>query len=209
MSNPEGRRTPLHTGGCQCGAVRFAVYAEPIKIGICHCRMCQKAVAGPFARPRRGAVDRVRLDARHAVELSLLLAGMRDFCAACGTPLSYRHPDGPIIELLTGAFDAPQRRAAYLRHRHRVGACVAGASRCSARQGHARDYGSGEAPRPRRLSAPRPRYRRRLEAAAIGEGDENQAAPRQSVLDQRGSRRLGRPRLGGRGMTQHPGSPPP
>ena len=31
------------------------------------------------------------------------------FCAACGTPLSYRHPDGPIIELLTGAFDSPQR----------------------------------------------------------------------------------------------------
>ena len=36
---------------------------------------------------------------------------MRDFCAACGTPLSYRQPDGPIIELLTGAFDEPQRVA--------------------------------------------------------------------------------------------------
>jgi len=34
---------------------------------------------------------------------------VRDFCAACGTPLAYRHPDGPIIELLTGAFDEPQR----------------------------------------------------------------------------------------------------
>lgn len=28
---------------------------------------------------------------------------------ACGTPLSYRKIDGPIIELLTGAFDRPDR----------------------------------------------------------------------------------------------------
>ena len=109
MSNPEGRRTPLHTGGCQCGAVRFTVYAEPIKIGICHCRMCQKAVAGPFAvlaevpwtefAWTRGTPSSFRSSSR----------AVRDFCAACGTPLSYRHPDGPIVELLTGAFDQPQR----------------------------------------------------------------------------------------------------
>jgi hypothetical protein len=32
-------RAALHTGGCQCGAMRFAVYIEPRKIGLCHCRM--------------------------------------------------------------------------------------------------------------------------------------------------------------------------
>jgi hypothetical protein len=35
----------------------------------------------------------------------------RDFCPACGTPLSYRKPDGSIIELLTGAFDERERVA--------------------------------------------------------------------------------------------------
>ena len=34
---------------------------------------------------------------------------MRDFCAACGTPLSYRKPGGDIIELLTGTFDHPEQ----------------------------------------------------------------------------------------------------
>ena len=33
----------------------------------------------------------------------------RDFCAACGTPLSYRPIGGPRIEIMTGAFDRPDR----------------------------------------------------------------------------------------------------
>ena len=40
---------PVLTGGCQCGAVRFAVSAPPARISICHCRMCQKASGAPFA----------------------------------------------------------------------------------------------------------------------------------------------------------------
>jgi hypothetical protein len=111
VSTPEATRTPLHTGGCQCGGVRFAVYAEPCKIGICHCRMCQKAVAGPFAvlaevpwadfAWTKGQPSHFRSSSRAA----------RDFCAACGTPLSYRKPGGDIIELLTGSFDHPERVA--------------------------------------------------------------------------------------------------
>jgi hypothetical protein len=33
----------------------------------------------------------------------------RDFCRDCGTPLSYRLIDGPRIEIMTGAFDRPDR----------------------------------------------------------------------------------------------------
>lgn len=111
MAAETTKRVPLHTGGCQCGAVRFAVYAAPKKIGICHCRMCQKAVAGPFAvlaevpwgdfAWTRGPPASFRSSSRAA----------RDFCAVCGTPLSYRHLGRPIIELLTGAFDKPERVA--------------------------------------------------------------------------------------------------
>ena len=44
----ENHKTVL-TGGCQCGAIRFAMSVPPPKVSICHCRMCQKASGAPFA----------------------------------------------------------------------------------------------------------------------------------------------------------------
>ncbi|HEU0060302.1 MAG TPA: GFA family protein [Hyphomicrobiaceae bacterium] len=109
MSEPSPQGSPRHTGGCQCGAVRFAVDGDPIKIGICHCRMCQKAVAGPFAVLAEVPWPRFAWTRGTPAVFQSSTRALRDFCAACGTPLSYRHPGGPIIELLTGAFDQPDR----------------------------------------------------------------------------------------------------
>ena len=97
------------TGGCQCGAVRFALKAVPNRVSICHCRMCQKAAGAPFA----SFADIERTDfawtkGKPASFKSSSIA-MRDFCAACGTPLSFRRIDGPRIEIMTGAFDHPDR----------------------------------------------------------------------------------------------------
>jgi hypothetical protein len=30
------------TGGCQCGAVRYALLSEPTHASICHCHLCWK-----------------------------------------------------------------------------------------------------------------------------------------------------------------------
>jgi hypothetical protein len=100
---------PVLTGGCQCGAVRFALSAAPAKISICHCRMCQKAAGAPFAsfaEVERGdfAWTRGKPSAFRSSSLA-----ERDFCAACGTPLSFRRIDGSKIEIMTGAFDRPDR----------------------------------------------------------------------------------------------------
>lgn len=100
---------PLLAGGCQCGAVRFAIYAMPERIGLCHCRMCQKAAAAPFVSladvPHR---DFAWTRGTPASFRSSSVA-VRDFCAACGTPLTFREIDGDVIEILTGAFDESAR----------------------------------------------------------------------------------------------------
>jgi hypothetical protein len=100
---------PVLTGGCQCGAVRFAVSEAPTKVSICHCRMCQKAAGAPFASfadiPRENfSWTRGKPAAFRSSSIA-----MRDFCADCGTPLSFHRIDGPRIEIMTGAFDRPDR----------------------------------------------------------------------------------------------------
>lgn len=106
--NP-ARKTVL-AGGCQCGAVRFAVYAEnAVRIGLCHCRMCQKAVAGPFISLADYRHEDFAWTRGKPASFRSSTIAERDFCAACGTPLSYRQIGGEHIELTTGSFDHPER----------------------------------------------------------------------------------------------------
>ena len=102
-------RAPMLTGGCQCGAVRFAVYAAPTRVSICHCRMCQKATGAPFASLADIPHENFAWTRGKPSSFQSSSIAERDFCAACGTPLSYRKIGGPRIEITTGAFDRPDR----------------------------------------------------------------------------------------------------
>ncbi len=97
------------TGGCQCGAIRFAMYKPPARISICHCRMCQKATGAPFASLADIEHEDFAWTRGKPASFQSSSIAERDFCAACGTPLSYRRIGGPRIEIMTGAFDRPDR----------------------------------------------------------------------------------------------------
>ena len=100
---------PVLTGGCQCGAIRFALTAAPVKISICHCRMCQKASGAPFASFADIANEDFSWTRGKPASFHSSSIAMRDFCASCGTPLSFRRIDGESIEIMTGTFDRPDR----------------------------------------------------------------------------------------------------
>ncbi len=102
-------RQPLHSGGCQCGAVRYALYAQPYNPHLCHCRMCQKAFCSLFA-----AITDVKLHdfawTRGAPSVFLSSAQVeRGFCSACATPLSFRDLEAEPISHAIGSLDAPAR----------------------------------------------------------------------------------------------------
>jgi hypothetical protein len=97
---------PVHTGGCQCGAVRFRVEGELGDASVCHCRMCQKA-AGNFYLPlvsvRQAKLSWTRGEPKRFQSSN---AASRGFCGDCGTPLTYEAPDG--VALTIAAFDKPE-----------------------------------------------------------------------------------------------------
>jgi len=96
----------VHTGGCQCGAVRFRVEGELGDASVCHCRMCQKA-AGNFYLPlvsvRQAKLVWTRGEPKRFQSSN---AASRGFCGDCGTPLTYEAPDG--VALAIAAFDRPE-----------------------------------------------------------------------------------------------------
>ncbi len=95
---------PEVTGGCQCGAVRFAIAAGPAKATICHCRMCQRATGNAFAPLLEVMNSAVSWNGVPAVWASSTLAE-RGFPATCGTPVFYRGIGCDTTEFMAGTLD--------------------------------------------------------------------------------------------------------
>jgi hypothetical protein len=98
-------------GGCQCGAVRFAVDADVLKSYACHCRQCRKQSASAFGLsvPVREAdftlSGKTRMWSRPTDS-----GGITDchFCPRCGSRLYHAgRPGRDWITVKGGAFDDP------------------------------------------------------------------------------------------------------
>ena len=140
-------------GGCQCGAIRFALAAPPLKVTICHCRMCQKASGAPFAA--FADIDRADFTWTRGQPAAFRSSSVaeRDFCAHCGTPLSFRRIDGPRIEIMTGAFDRPDRVIPTQQFGSEIPAGLGGRDRQFAEPDHAAELRAGQDERDRQPPA--------------------------------------------------------
>jgi hypothetical protein len=94
------------TGGCQCGAVRYAASGELGRASICHCRMCQKAFGsffGPFVSIPADQFTWTRGQPSYFQSSNKVRRG---FCRDCGTPLTYEWSPSEY-EVSIGSFDDP------------------------------------------------------------------------------------------------------
>lgn len=91
------------SGGCQCGKVRFRVEGELGRASICHCRMCQKALAGPFGAFVTVDLDRLTWTSDEPSRFQSSNKVRRGFCPACGTPLTFE--SATSFDITIFAFD--------------------------------------------------------------------------------------------------------
>ncbi len=98
------------TGGCMCGNIRYECAAEPILMGNCHCRDCQRSTGTAFAAailvPRHAVIVMgevkyydVRGDSGGIVS--------RGFCPTCGSRLLSKPPIPELMGIFAGSLDHP------------------------------------------------------------------------------------------------------
>ena len=81
---------PHLTGGCLCGDVRYEISGKPVGTGMCHCRLCQRALGAPVNAWIVFKDKDIRfLNSKPRYFKSSVIAE-RSFCPNCGTSLTYR-----------------------------------------------------------------------------------------------------------------------
>ena len=104
--------TETHTGGCQCGALRYRIEGPLGHAGFCHCRMCQKAF-GSLGAPLV-SVDPARFRWTRGTPATFRSSAIvaRGFCRDCGTPMFMLEDGYGPIEIAIGTLDDPNTAAA-------------------------------------------------------------------------------------------------
>ena len=105
-------QTPF-TGGCQCGAVRYACDARPVEILMfrCHCRDCQRLSGGGHCPVVFVPANRLRItrgEIRRHQTPGMAGPHIRGFCPQCGSRVTGGEGEGsPGIGVTAASLDDP------------------------------------------------------------------------------------------------------
>lgn len=98
-----------HSGGCQCGAIRYRITGPLGHAGICHCRMCQKAFGSWGAALVTVPSQRLAWTRGTPSEFRSSAIVARGFCKDCGTPLYMSEDRSGVYDLAIGTLDDPRQ----------------------------------------------------------------------------------------------------
>lgn len=103
--------TEIHKGGCLCGAVRYRISGPPLRGRICHCGVCRRISGAPFLTWAVLASGQHRWTSGEPTSFRSSQRVIRQFCQACGSPLSFRFDDAvsdQIFGVTVGSLDQPE-----------------------------------------------------------------------------------------------------
>lgn len=96
------------TGGCQCGAIRYAAEGEPLTHALCHCEDCRRSAGAPMVGWMMYPSNAIRITGTPTTYASSA-DGRRMFCPTCGTGLFYINAENlpGITDIQSATFDDP------------------------------------------------------------------------------------------------------
>jgi hypothetical protein len=100
------------SGGCACGAIRYECSTEPMLMGNCHCRDCQRASGTGYSSAvlvPASTVNIVKGEPKyHSVTAASGRTARRGFCAECGSPLFADNTSGSgMMAIKPASLDDP------------------------------------------------------------------------------------------------------
>jgi len=100
------------TGSCLCGAVVYKISVDPIAVGNCHCRACQRATGAPFFTEAFFPRDSVSVTGElteYSGEADSGATAYRSFCSKCGSLILAYGDDPELVTVSVATFDEPAR----------------------------------------------------------------------------------------------------
>jgi hypothetical protein len=101
-------KLPL-TGGCQCGALRYEITAEPLTVIACHCTECQRQSASAFGMTMPVPAAALTITKGQPAHWERTAASGNIvgavFCEACGVRLYHEPANKAFLNVKPGTLD--------------------------------------------------------------------------------------------------------
>ena len=102
----------VFTGRCLCGAVRYECGAPVSSPCLCHCESCRRASGAHVVAWATVPRDTFKVVAGTLRSYASSPPVLRQFCAHCGTPITYENRSEPLtIDITVSTLDSPNAMA--------------------------------------------------------------------------------------------------
>lgn len=99
-----------YTGGCLCGAVRYKVIGEHVRVANCHCNNCRKVTGASFATNALVKEEDLVIESgvtnsyQHKLDSENMIT--KKFCPECGSQIFSNGTGSPgVVGIKVGSID--------------------------------------------------------------------------------------------------------